>query len=276
MRAHLSATWRTASTRCRALASSCRSPPAAASSRAWPLFFHGPPSRRGQIGRGRDVRRLGVQEAASTDPAAAQAELDERLMGLALAQAAAAAAAGDVPVGAVVAAAGGRVLGAAGNAVEASGDPTAHAELLAIRQAAAALASEAGGRPAWRALSTATLYVTLEPCAMCAGAALHSRLRCVVWGAPNPNAGGDGGWIQVLPPQRNPSGPSSTTTLEEEGRRPHGLHPELTVRRGVRGSECAAQLRAFFRRRRAEAAAAAAAAAGAGGGSRADCKGPAE
>lgn len=91
-----------------------------------------------------------------------------------------AAAAGEVPVGAVVALEG-RVVAQAHNCMEQLSDPTAHAELLAIRKAAQALRG-------WR-LSQATLYVTLEPCVMCAGAALQARLAAVVYGAPNVQLG---------------------------------------------------------------------------------------
>jgi len=116
------------------------------------------------------------------------------LMRLALEQARAAAAAGDVPVGAVVADAGGRVLGAAFNRREIDGDPTAHAELLALRAAAKALAS-------WR-LSGCTLVVTLEPCTMCAGAAVLARLDRVVYAAADPKAGAVGSLWDVVRDRR--------------------------------------------------------------------------
>src|SRR5690348_3498979 len=104
-------------------------------------------------------------------------------MDLALAEARRAGEAGDVPVGAVVVL-DGTVVAAAGNAREALGDPTAHAELLAVRQAAAALGS-------WR-LSGATVYVTPEPCPMCAGALLAARVARLVFAAPDPKAGACG------------------------------------------------------------------------------------
>jgi tRNA(adenine34) deaminase len=104
----------------------------------------------------------------------------ERWMRLALEEARAAAAEDEVPVGAVVVA-GGRVIAAAHNQREQLADPTAHAEMIALTQAAAALGS-------WR-LEGCTLYVTLEPCPMCAGAILQARVPAVVWGAPDPKAG---------------------------------------------------------------------------------------
>jgi tRNA(adenine34) deaminase len=104
----------------------------------------------------------------------------ERWMRLALDEARAAAAEDEVPVGAIVVAAG-RVVGSGHNQREQLADPTAHAEMIAITQAAATLGS-------WR-LEGCTLYVTLEPCPMCAGAILQARVPAVVWGAPDPKAG---------------------------------------------------------------------------------------
>lgn len=103
-------------------------------------------------------------------------------MQIALAEAEAAAARGEVPVGAVIVDAGGRVLARAGNRVLADRDPTAHAELLAIRAAARALGSER--------LIDCDLYVTLEPCAMCAQAISFARLRRVYFGASDEKGGG--------------------------------------------------------------------------------------
>jgi tRNA(adenine34) deaminase len=104
----------------------------------------------------------------------------ERWMRLALEEARAAAEEDEVPVGAIVVA-GGRVIGVGHNQREQLSDPTAHAEMIAITQAAASLGS-------WR-LEGCTLYVTLEPCPMCAGAILQARLPAVVWGAADPKAG---------------------------------------------------------------------------------------
>ncbi|HLH45513.1 MAG TPA: nucleoside deaminase, partial [Acidimicrobiales bacterium] len=108
---------------------------------------------------------------------------DQRYMAAALDEARAAGARGEVPVGAVVVA-DGRAVASAGNEREASADPTAHAEVLALRRAAAELGS-------WR-LEGATVYVTLEPCPMCAGALLAARVRRVVFAAPDPKAGACG------------------------------------------------------------------------------------
>src|SRR5204863_8027371 len=107
-------------------------------------------------------------------------EVDVRMMRAALSAAAGCAVSGDVPVGAVVAR-GGEILAAEGNARERLGDPTAHAEIRAMRTASAAFGS-------WR-LDGCSLYVTLEPCAMCAGAAVLGRLDRMVFGAPDPKAG---------------------------------------------------------------------------------------
>ena len=116
-------------------------------------------------------------------------ETDERLMALALERAREAEGHGDVPIGAVVAR-DGEPLASAGNERELRRDPTAHAEILAIRAAAEAL----GG---WRLPGT-TLYVTLEPCAMCAGAIVLARIPTVVYGAPDPKAGAAGSVLDIL------------------------------------------------------------------------------
>jgi tRNA(adenine34) deaminase len=143
-------------------------------------------------------------------------------MRLALAEAALAEAHGDVPVGAVVVDAAGAVLGAGHNEREHAQDPTAHAEILALRRAAAAVGS-------WRVLD-ATLVVTLEPCAMCAGAIVLSRVPRVVYGATDPKAGAAGSVLDVLAqPQLN-------------------HRPQVVA--GVLEAECAELLRAFFRARR--------------------------
>ena len=121
-------------------------------------------------------------------------------MGLALSEARQAGDTGEVPVGAIVVV-GDRVVGAAGNRREADADPTAHAEILALRQAAAELGS-------WR-LSDATLYVTLEPCPMCAGALVAGRVGRLVFGAADPKAGVCGSLYNLCrgsPPQPRASG----------------------------------------------------------------------
>jgi tRNA(adenine34) deaminase len=117
---------------------------------------------------------------------------------------------------------GDEVLGRAGNARERLQDPTAHAEILALRQAAAALES-------WH-LEGCTMYVTLEPCAMCAGALVLSRIDRLAFGAPDPKAGFVG----------------SLGDLVRDGR----LNHTLEVTRGVLAAECGEVLRAFFRDRR--------------------------
>jgi tRNA(adenine34) deaminase len=145
----------------------------------------------------------------------------EQGMAQALEQARRAAAHGDVPIGAAVLR-GGELLAAAGNERELRRDPTAHAEVLAIRAAAAAL----GG---WRLPGT-TLYVTLEPCAMCAGAIVLARVPTVVIGAPDPKAGAAGSVLDVL----------AEPALNHR--------PEVLT--GVREEECASLLREFFQSRR--------------------------
>ena len=114
---------------------------------------------------------------------------DERFMRLALREAERCAEHGDVPIGAVVVR-DGEMIGSAGNERELRGDPTAHAEVLALREAATAI----GG---WR-IADSVLYVTLEPCAMCAGAIVLARVPRVVFGAPDPKAGAAGSVLDVL------------------------------------------------------------------------------
>ena len=142
-------------------------------------------------------------------------------MRLALDEARTAAEAGDVPVGAVVAR-GDEVLGRAGNAREREGDPTAHAEILALRQAAAALGS-------WH-LEGCAIYVTLEPCAMCAGALVLSRIDRLVFGARDPKAGFVGSLGDLV---RDPR-----------------LNHAVEVEGGVLEADCGEVLRAFFLDRR--------------------------
>lgn len=142
-------------------------------------------------------------------------------MGWALAEARAAAATGEVPVGAVVVR-GGEILGQAGNATIAGRDPTAHAEVLAIRAALAAADTDR--------LPDATLYVTLEPCAQCAGAIVLAKVGRVVFGAWDDKAGMAGSVHDLL---RHPR-----------------LNHRPEVRGGVREEECGELLRDFFRARR--------------------------
>ena len=151
----------------------------------------------------------------------APAAEDERLMRAALEQARRCLDHDDVPIGAVVAR-GGVILAAAGNERELAEDPTAHAEILALRAGAAAHGS-------WR-LEGCSLYVTLEPCAMCAGAIVLARLDRVVFGAADPKAGFAG----------------SLGNLLEDPR----LNHRVLSTAGVLAEECGDLLRTFFRDRR--------------------------
>ena len=146
---------------------------------------------------------------------------DAQLMREALAAAARAAEAGEVPIGAVLAR-GETVLAVAGNERERRPDPTAHAEILVLRAAAERL----GG---WR-LPDTTLYVTLEPCAMCAGAIVLARVPRVVFATADPKAGAAGSILDVLAEPR--------------------LNHRPLVESGLLEAEAAEQLRAFFRERR--------------------------
>jgi tRNA(adenine34) deaminase len=145
-------------------------------------------------------------------------------MRLAIAEAAQSAMHGEVPVGAVVVV-GQDLVGAAGNLRESQVDPTAHAEILAIRQAARLLGS-------WR-LSSASLYVTQEPCPMCAGAIVNARVSRLVFGCANPKAGA----VQTL------------YTLLSDPR----LNHQVQTLGGVLAGPCAELLRGFFENMRADA-----------------------
>jgi len=140
----------------------------------------------------------------------------------ALAEAALTSSSADVPVGALVVSAAGEIVGRGHNAREATGDPTAHAETLALRAAAAELGS-------WR-LNGCTLVVTLEPCTMCAGALVLARVDLLVYGAVDPKAGAVGSLWDVVRDRR--------------------LNHRPEVIGGVLGDECGALLRAFFERAR--------------------------
>jgi len=143
------------------------------------------------------------------------------MMEAALSEAAACLEFGDVPVGAVVVR-GDQILGAAGNGRERFQDPTAHAEVLALRAASAALGS-------WR-LDGCAMYVTLEPCAMCAGAIVLARLDRVVFGASDPKAGFVGSLGNLVRDER--------------------LNHQVDASGGVMEEECGDLLRVFFRERR--------------------------
>ena len=143
-------------------------------------------------------------------------------MRLAIAEAQRALDHDDVPVGAVIVGPDGEVLGAGHNERELLQDPSAHAEMLAIRAAAQQVGS-------WRLLET-TLYVTLEPCAMCAGAIVLARIPTVVYGTADPKAGAAGSVLDILAEPR--------------------LNHRPDVTKGVLQSECAALLKDFFAARR--------------------------
>jgi tRNA(adenine34) deaminase len=147
--------------------------------------------------------------------------MDETFMGEALAEARRAAAEGEVPIGAVVVA-DGRIIGRGRNARERLNDPTAHAEILALQEAARTL-----GR--WR-LAGATMYATLEPCPMCAGALVNGRLDRLVYAVADPKAGA----VDTL------------FDLVRDAR----LNHRLQVASGILGQECGDILREFFRQRR--------------------------
>jgi len=147
---------------------------------------------------------------------------DARAMGEALAEARLALGTGDVPVGAVVVGPDGAVVGRGRNAREATGDPTAHAEILALRAAAAV-------RRTWR-LDDCTLVVTLEPCAMCAGAVVLARIPRLVLGAWDPKAGACGSVHDLVRDRR--------------------LNHRVEVVGGVLEEECGEVLREFFSDRR--------------------------
>jgi tRNA(adenine34) deaminase len=159
---------------------------------------------------------MNSNEPISTTP-------DEHFMQLALAQAALAAQAGEVPVGAVVVQ-GGQVIATGRNAPIEGHDPTAHAEIAALRAAAQTLGN-------YR-LPDCTLFVTLEPCAMCSGAMLHARLKRVVFGAPDPKTGAAGSVINLFDQTQ--------------------LNHQTALEGGVLADESAALLKAFFGQRREE------------------------
>ena len=147
---------------------------------------------------------------------------DAYFMGQALREARRAYAAEEVPIGAVVVREG-RVIARAWNQVETLKDATAHAEMLALTAAQQAVGD-------WR-LEKCTLYVTKEPCPMCAGAIVHCRPERVVFGCPDPKGGAAGGWINLL--ESNPP-----------------LNHRCDITPGVLGEECLAMIQGFFREAR--------------------------
>ncbi len=173
----------------------------------------------------RNARRAALQEKNRTVNARPgplkDDEADRLIMKEALSEALAAAARGEVPVGAVIAVEG-NIVARAGNRVRELKDPTAHAEVLAIRKAAAALGSER--------LPGAVLYVTLEPCAMCAASAAHARLGRIVWGADDSERGAVASTVNVIEATHMTTQPAVT--------------------KGVEACACATILKDFFAARR--------------------------
>ena len=152
---------------------------------------------------------------------------DEDFMRLAIAEAQAAEAAGEVPVGAIIVTPSGEIIGRGNNQVLRTNDPTAHAEIVALRAAGLALSN-------YRLLTPeggCTLYCTLEPCAMCAGAILHARIARLVFAARDPKAGACGSVLSVI---NHPA-----------------LNHRVEVTEGTLAEECSTMLSGFFRARRA-------------------------
>lgn len=200
---------------------------------------------------------------------ATQQETDARYMRMALDEARAALQADEVPIGAVIVA-NGQVIGRGHNMTETLGDVTAHAEMLAITAAARTING--------KYLNGATLYVTVEPCLMCAGAIAWSQLTRIVYGAPDPKRGYTS-YLTAAPKQGSTPGLSpvsqrdtasahrhdpkrdftsnlghdpkrgSTSCLDASGL-PHPFHPKATITTGVLAEECADLMRAFFRSKR--------------------------
>lgn len=162
-----------------------------------------------------------MPEVTTNEKSSGQLAADEAAMRDALGEARMALAHGDVPVGAVVVH-NGEIIASRHNERERAGDPTAHAEVLALRDAAARL-----GR--WR-LDDCTLYVTLEPCVMCAGALVNARIGRVVYGATDPKAGAVASLYEVCADER--------------------LNHRPPVEHGVLAEDCGALLKAFFAARR--------------------------
>ncbi len=150
-----------------------------------------------------------------------QAELDHQFMEQAIEQAKLAALAGEVPVGAIVVR-DGKVLSRAFNKPISNHDPSAHAEMLALRDAALA---EKNYR-----LPGTTLYVTLEPCAMCSGAMLHARVDRIVYGASDPKTGAAGSVLNIFASKQ--------------------INHQTAIEGGIMGDECGQVLRDFFKERR--------------------------
>lgn len=161
---------------------------------------------------------------------------DDYYMSAALEQAQRAYQDGEVPIGAVIVSPDGRIISEAYNTTEKDDDPTCHAEMNCIRNACHLLQG-------WRLLDC-TLYVTLEPCPMCAGAILQARVGTLVYGAKNTLLGADGSWIRML------NSGALSEDVDTQGPPVHPFHPSLCIRRGVREGECAALMKDFFKSRR--------------------------
>ncbi|XP_074336654.1 uncharacterized protein LOC141673817 [Apium graveolens] len=168
-----------------------------------------------------------------------QRKNDETFMREALIEAKKAADVWEVPVGAVLVQHG-KIIARGYNLVEELRDSTAHAEMICIREASNILRS-------WR-LADTTLYVTLEPCPMCAGAILQARIDTIVWGAPNKLLGADGSWIRLFP--GGGEGHSVSETADKAATPVHPFHPNIKLRRGVLASECSDVMQQFFQLRR--------------------------
>ncbi|RWW32426.1 hypothetical protein GW17_00002900 [Ensete ventricosum] len=192
-----------------------------------------------------------------------QRKTDEFFMREALVEAQKAADIWEVPVGAVLVQ-NGKIIARGYNLVEERRDATAHAEMICIREASNLLRT-------WRlavifcnfqncsvtfdynelfanVLQETTLYVTLEPCPMCAGAILQARIDTVVWGAPNKLLGADGSWVRLFP---GDNGGSNISDPSNQKAGPvHPFHPDIRIRRGVLTTECSEVLQQFFQLRR--------------------------
>ncbi|KAI4357893.1 hypothetical protein L6164_001811 [Bauhinia variegata] len=166
-----------------------------------------------------------------------QRKIDEVFMREALLEAKKAADIWEVPVGAVLVQHG-KIIARGCNLVEELRDSTAHAEMICIREASNLLRS-------WR-LTDTTLYVTLEPCPMCAGAILQARIETLVWGAPNKLLGADGSWVRLFPD----GGENSSEVGDKPPAPVHPFHPKMNIRRGVLATECADAMQQFFQLKR--------------------------
>ncbi|CAL9118396.1 unnamed protein product [Musa textilis] len=168
-----------------------------------------------------------------------QRKTDEFFMREALVEAQKAADIWEVPVGAVLVQ-NGKIIARGYNLVEERRDATAHAEMICIREASNLLRT-------WR-LAETTLYVTLEPCPMCAGAILQARIDTVVWGTPNKLLGADGSWVRLFPGDNG--GSNSSNPSNQKAGPVHPFHPDIRIRRGVLTTECSKVLQQFFQLRR--------------------------